>query len=562
MTAGPVSITSLGLGLGAVGALFALHHLRTRPTRRAVATLIFWQQSRREQAARRLWSRRFSHPWTFLLLALIALLIAASLSADRWGRGDGGRAVIVIDVGSHTACPGVGGASLLLGAVSDVKRDTSRLTSSPTLIAAGARPSVLCDQSVPLPVFDDRLDRLEPLAEPSNAAPALELAASMIGSRTGTIDWYTDSPALPEGLPAGVAERVRLRRRAAPVEAAAIVGAVYDPAGGGAAGGTLRVRLAGRSGKPLKLTAAFGGGVREQRIERLDGSAEADFDEVAADGQRLTLQLTDAPGSPGEHTVQCQLPQRSQPRFCVVGEIQRPLREALASVGTIVTSPAGAIVVARQGQALPAGGAGTISIVDPRPADAAVTAAVPAAVPPAVPPAGLITAATPAGVTLADLDFEGATASGRSAIPPAAQRLLVAGDQTSAAIDRTPDGPTLYLSSALVDETADLPRRAAFPVLIDRLTGELIGRRAAPLAVSARRVAQDPLWPDPAALLLATNVVHDAPLTSSAEPAASPAGPPPEFAAHYDWPWVTILTAVALIMLLVQSLFVAAKKII
>ena len=545
---GPVSLGTAALGTTAVAALFALHHLRTRPTRRAVATLIFWRETAREQQSRILWARRFTHRRTFLLLSVIALMLAASLSADRWDRpGTEDAVVAVVDVGSPMAATVVGGQSILQRAVASVRAEAKPSSSSPMLIAAGAQPAVLCELDAPLPIFMDRLARITPSAEASNAALSLELAASALGDRPGRIDWYTVRVSLPDGLPPEVADRVRLRRCPAPSEAVAITGVTFKPAADQPSLGTLCVRLAGASDRPVTVRATIGGVVRERRVEAIDDRTVVAIGGVEADGQVISIEVRDAPGSPTEHAVRYALPKRTPLRFCVIGDVPRPLRAVLGAIGTQTTTADGAIIVAAQGQALPPGGRAAIVVTGGSPTGVAGRP---------------IVAVSDAPPTIVAIDFEGATANAEPSLPPAVRPVLVAGPATVAGFEQTDDGPRLYLSSALIDEAADMPRRAAFPVLMQRLCAKLAGWHAAAPVVAAQRVAQDPLWPSPPSTPpteLTVTKVFDPPVTAPPGGAAALPRVTPHAMA---WRWTPALLIGSLLLLAVEGFLLASKRIV
>jgi hypothetical protein len=538
----PFSLASAALGLGAVVALYALHHLRIQPTRRAVATLIFWRETVRKQQARKLWQRRFTHWRTFVLLSLITSVLAAALSADRWG-SSGSDSVVVVDVGSSMAAVGADGRSVLQNVVDAARRNTGGLSSSPILVAAGPQPTVLCKAGEPLSVFLDRLSRLTPTAEASNPELAMELASSLLGAQSRTIDWYTDRSSLPDGVPSEIARQVRLRRQPSPPQAVSIVGAVFEPGGGRPSDGSLRVRLSGRCDRPMTLNATVGGQLRSQKLMPISGPVEVAIDGLAADGQAVTLNLPDAPGSPAEHSTRFELPRQFRPRIFLDGEIAAPLRAALDAVGTEASSPEGAIIVTRQGRTLPAGGIGSIVVVDAGPPSAARPVSASASVP----------------VWLTSIDFEGATSTASQSVPVTATPLVVTDAVTAAGLEATASGPRLYLSAGLVAESADLPRHAAFPVLIERLVGELAGWHAGGPVVSARRIASDPLWPPARSTDPAATVVFDAPPSAVPDNAANM---PPISDAAPHWPWGDLLLLSGFVLLTAEGLLLAGKKIV
>ena len=116
-------------------------------------------------------------------------------------------------------------------------------------------------------------------------------------------------------------------------------------------------------------------------------------------------------------------------------------------------------------------------------------------------------------------------------------------------------------SMSLVDETADLPKRAAFPVLMYRLACELAGWKQAPPLVTSLRRVEDPLWQKADD---AISVVYDPPLLQDSKPDTSWAEPTQIPGRPNSWKtsWVDVLLAIGLALLIAEGLLLAAKKIV
>ncbi len=477
LSVAPISLGFLAVSAAALATLFALHHLRVRPTRRPVATLLFWQGTPLAQQPRALRSRRFRHPRTFALLAAILLLTAAALTADRW-RGGGAadrRDVIVIDAGADMAADDGSGRPLLRRAADLAGAD---LGNASALIAAGEQPVLLSRGDESAAVVRRRLDRLAPAREPRPRGwrcswpPACR--ARPPATSTGTPPGTRCRPACRPRSPGGSGSTPSDRRRPSPSSAW-----TFEPAADDPARGTLTVTCAGRATGPVAVTAQLDGDPAVVRPVTFDaGRAAVAFAGVPADGRSVVVRLTGAPGPAPTHEAAFRLPDGRPLTFRFVGDVPQPLRAVALALGA--ESDGGRIAVVGPAASVPADAAAAIVVVDRGSG---------------IPPGERLSFApgTPWG---RGLSLEGSVAAGPVPATPGAA-VLTAGPATLASLDQTPTRRTLYLSGGLVAATADLPRRAAFPVLLDRLCRELVGRPSPPSTVAASRAAQDPLWPGP-----------------------------------------------------------------
>ena len=538
----PISLGSVILAAAAMATLVALHHLRAQPIRRPVATLIFWRAAARPQQARVAWSRRFTRPKTFALLAAIALLTAAALTADRWGRVGPAdhRDVIVVDAGIDMAADDGSGRPLLRRAADAARADLGATSAAPALIAAGEQPILLSRGDEPVAVVRRRLDLLVPGAGASAAGLALQLAGSVQGWADGEIRWYTAQDQLPAGLPGDVARRVRVHHLPA-LPAVAIVGLAFEPGVEDPSRGTLTVTCGGRPTGPMTVVAQLDGDAALTRPVPADaGRATVAFANLPADGRSVAIRLTAAPGPAATHEARLRLPDRRPLTFRFVGDVPPPLRAAALALGT--EADAGRIVVVAAGASVPTDATAAVAVVDrgkPVAADEQLSFA----------------PGTPWG---RGLSLEGSSARGPALAVPGVP-VLTAGRATLATLDETPAHRTLYLSGGLVAPAADLPRRAAYPVLLERLCRELVGRPSPSPIVSALRGAQDPLWPGP----------PDEP--AGPAPVALPDAPPMVLAVGSvnvataetrHVPWAEVVLGLALALAIVETLLLAARRIV
>lgn len=540
---GALFFIAAGVAVLGIGAIYALHHLRIRPNRVTAPTLLFWQQAVRPQQTKTLWHRRLSHRHTFALLSAIALLASLGMIADRFGqRDDRGTDVIVIDSGAAMNARTDDGRTLLAGALDQAIADVPTFGQTPAVISAGPIPLLLSPADQPAAIVRRELSSLAPRPGASAARLAIQMAAGLQGQRCGRILWYTAEPTLPEGLPQEIAQRIERRTTAAASRAAiTAVAPQLTPSDSGR--NVLRVTAAGATQGTLTLTARGENGITiEQPLSLQNGRAETTLALPAGAGDVSLALRGNADTAPAE-AVTFKLHDPTPPTFRFVGPVPAALRAALLAFGT--ESPTGTIVVLNEGTPRPTG----------------VRAAI--VIQPATTAAGneplALTAASFQDAPLQNGDWlERARVQSVAAALPGTP-LLTAGRWPAVGLERQADGATLCLSDSLVNDQADLPRRAAFPVLMQRWCDQLVGRQTATVSIPWQRSAEDPLWAGPG----------DVAVRQTIAVADTPAAPPNESAAlatpgdiRWQMPWAEIVLGGALVLAVVEGLLFAARKII
>ncbi len=539
------SITAIGLGIGSAAALFALHRLRVQPTTKTIATLLFWRQAVQQQKTRVL-PGKFSHPLTYLLLVAIALLLAMSLIGDQWQTTTtAGPTAIVIDAGYTMAAATPGGQSRLAEAQRRAA-DEVRRSGDVSLIAAGARARLLSAFSDPRAQFDDQLNRIQLHNTSPDSASALQLAFSLLPQDHGRVIWYTDQPAVPEWLPTTIASRIRVEHLDAAVTDAAIIGVIYESSATDAATGRLRVRVGATPDikHPLSLKASPAAGAVQTFTVPSGSESEVTIEGVIADGATWTLQLIDAPGLPGNDTVTVRLPKHSAVTFRFHGNVPEPVRAALLAIGTQAQDDApAAIDVMLDDAAAPKNVHSVLRLITvgstQTPSGAKLRFA----------------ADTDEGLTLDDIVLAAGPALSENASP-----VLRAGDVVVAAMNKSLDSRReLRLSSALWDTGSNLPKKAAFPVLMQRFSRQLAGWSEA-RSLPGDRILADPLWADDERQF--QTLVYSRPPEAAARSAVPVVEETTAETAKGSWPVLELLLAAALTLLTAEGLLLATRKIV
>jgi hypothetical protein len=487
--------------LTSLAVLYALHRFRPHARLHTIATLIFWQQAAGSQNVTTLSQKRFGQPRTFILLASILLLLAAGmLGTLAAGRVDEARRVVVIDASSNMDWPAAdvsaGSDRLLDQAIKAVESDIAQ-GDSPTVIAADDNAKVIARAGEPTALMLRQLERLRseigaarPLA--SGSALALNLAEDLLDEQSHTegafgpeIDWYTDQSVIPDGIAPSVAARVRIHHvmSAGRVGISGVLLEAMDATATGA--GRLRVHVARSSlavSQPIEVALSspgIAGRVQSVKFAANGWTADVLFTGFATDAHSATLSLRAATGEATVYqTIPISLPNQTRLRIEIGGGISPALRAAAEAIDSGNGGRSShAIAIVKSGSALPADATASVQIVSEG----------------VMLPAGIHITPEADQPLVADLNFEDAVTAAGPVVPSEnLLPILRAGDAVVASLDSV--SRTVYLSSALVNEPAELPRRAAFPVLLTRAFRRLAGWTELPLAVPACRLINDPLW--------------------------------------------------------------------
>lgn len=526
----PVSLFSATLLGLALAGLYVAHRLRSRPRERTTATLLFWQAAAKATQTRTLWSNRFRHLATFVLLAAALAGLAMSLSAYRWGDDAAQAGVIVVDAGENMSGVGEDGRPLFDTARQAIVTQLRASATPPAVITAGEQPIVHAAAGTPAAVTAVELSSLSPSPSASEPLQALALAGDL---NAGPIDWYTTQTIPPIGLPAELSSRIRVRNMQRAVPVVSVVSSLIEPGPPGASVGQLRVRLAGRlsDGTVANVRAGIGNAVRGATVRFASGVAEAVFDDVASDGSSVPLTV-DLPGQRAVASpVTVRLPRRAELTFRFGGNVPAALRDGLLAIGRQAAPEEAARIAVNTN-----GAAATIRTVAHSVSSKTQISSILKA----------------ADDRLSGLKFESVRVVSPGGLPGGVTPVLNAGGEAVAAF--ADDGRTLLLSEALLGSDADLPRHAVFPVLLRRLCDRLVGDTPAPPAVTLDRHALDPLWPTRSADLTLVKTAVPETQESSLGPPAVTSGVWPDFA--------TLLLCGALFIVVIDCLLWAARKVV
>jgi hypothetical protein len=168
--------------LAIAGILYLLQRLRVRHQLVEVETTLFWQQAMEESRARVL-VQRFRHPWAYLLILAIALLLWLSVAGLRGG-GDAQRDHVVLLDGSAAMAIGerfpevVALANDYVGALPEDAR---------TVVLCGGRVRTVLRPGEESLLLTRRLQDAQPEASPNTVARVLQQFAQVRGDRPITV---------------------------------------------------------------------------------------------------------------------------------------------------------------------------------------------------------------------------------------------------------------------------------------------------------------------------------------------------------------------------------------
>jgi hypothetical protein len=212
------------------------------------------------------------------------------------------------------------------------------------------------------------------------------------------------------------------------------------------------------------------------------------FENLKADGRRLSLDLIPAAGQASIARTLFTLPRRSPPSFYGIQNAPMPLRDALLCLGSAVESPQGAIAVLSPEMPIPPGAVGAIVIVP----DQGQMRKLP-----------LLAQELP---LTHGLGFQRDLLQVGFAKLPGETILLTAGDCPIVSLAAHGNPPVFYILASAITPDAPLPRLAAFPILINRLCNNLTRTSPASPVVTSQRHIQDPLWNSPATVALVDTI--------------------------------------------------------
>jgi hypothetical protein len=481
------------LVLACAGALALLHILHTRPREVRVITTLFWAEAMESARARSLW-RRLRHPWTYMLLLLICVLVALALGEPEPGEDSSSRIwqVLVIDAGASMSAPlGDGTESRLDAAVEAAIEESKRLSWRDRLavIVADPVPRLVQDFDEPITLAPRRLQALTASTAPSILGAGLDLAASLLRGRENAC----------VTLIAGGDGRFRPRHDSqeyelsvisvgAPADNAALLDAIFLPAEANPLRGRLLVRAGywGQAATDITLRVLRQGGqplLEQQATVRPGDTHDFFVDDLAADGDHLIVRLAPSDGVPADNVADVGLPYRRAIRIHVTDEPPLVLRACLENDPAVqfVDAEADADIDLIVGGSAEDKGKPVIQVVTEGPAVAAgsVVSVVDRQLAMRTEPPVLLTCG--AGVALDEAEGPG-------------DILLASGNAILAALAEGPAPSRLRLSSALLAPDGEFGHRPEFAMFLTQSVRRLAGWRPSPLAVSAKRHLEDPVW--------------------------------------------------------------------
>ncbi|HOA74050.1 MAG TPA: hypothetical protein PL151_16180 [Phycisphaerae bacterium] len=496
--------------IGAVAALLGvLHLLRVRPRPVRVVTTLFWAQAIERTHARSLLDR-FRHPLTFaLLLAVCGLVIASLGKPELTASGRGICEVIVLDAGVNMTAGGDGNT--------DYDRARVAAVAAVESLSGADRAAVVVLDPLPRLVhgFDQspallarELETVQPARVPASLDLGCAAARSLLnGVENGRVTLISN---LPRQSDDGVDRFIRVGESRAN---AAIVSVLFLPEPEDPLQGRLVTRVAYHGPAPrrvdLRVTRAGGAVLLNESADMTPGSTR-DFATglLACDGDEVVIALSGDGDARGDNNLSLRLPSRNRIRVALSGDVPAALRTGLES------DPAVAVVDPADPHDID---------VRTGPSDATIerpTLFVDASSAAAVADAPLFYAAN--HPLTRNLSFEGGQPADAGAREGA---LMELGEVTLATY--VPGAPArAVFSTRLWSNEPGLYRQPAFAVLLTRVVRQLAGWDAQPIALSPRRVLEDPLWADRAMVAGPRNVMpaerSTADLAAPAEQADAP----------------------------------------
>ena len=315
-------------GVAAIAAiLFVLQRLRVRHTLVEVETTLFWQQAIEESRAR-VRVQRFRHPWAYVLILLISLLLWLSVAGIRINAGEPHEHLVLLD----------GSAAMSVGnRFSDAVDLACEYANS---LPEESRTVVLCSGDVqtllrpgedPL-LLTRRLQDLRPSASPNSISYVLQQYAVEFGSRPTSVCIVGDhslSASEVELLP----ESVQVRQIKVAQPAVANIGitclGVRAASSGQWSNVDVLVEVLGDAVPSLAIDGQRA--ASSPVVEALPGGARYRFSDVTAGGGLLTAGLSTGDAMSFDDRAQFVLPDRRQIAVAVEPGIAEVVRQVIAA---------------------------------------------------------------------------------------------------------------------------------------------------------------------------------------------------------------------------------------
>ena len=343
----------IGAGLAALaGGLFLLQMLRVRHRQVDVPTTMFWREAVEESRARVL-RQRFRHPWTYVLLLLIAVLLWLAIAGLTAKSQQGQDYLLILDGSVGMTHP-----TRFETAVERLSEDAKGLPANHREVWwSGAQTQLLLGKGEHALLLKERLRTKQPeMAASAVEKRVLKMFAQRTASHALQVRIYGDAPFSQQAL-ALLPEGVEVLRCTplAPAQsgnAGFLAGGMAEASSGSWDRVDLFVHVVGTT-EALTLKAD---GVRVD----LTGSATPTengvmwrFLDVPARGQVLDFQLNHNDPYPADHQMVLALPQR-QPLQVLIAPSLQAIFEPLILADSAFTLATGAanLVVRRQGESV------------------------------------------------------------------------------------------------------------------------------------------------------------------------------------------------------------------
>lgn len=372
---------------GVVGVLYLLQRLRVRHRDVLVITTLFWQQAVEESRARVL-TRRFRHPWAFLLIATIAGLLLFALAGPKQSSTDPTNHVIYLD--TSAAMAGAGRFEQALTTMDEAVAALPRERTRVVQVGADTRTLLLPGEAAEL--LPHRLRGVTPEACPPSVERALRAEVATFVSRSQESEgpsslavWIVGyAPVAAETL-ALLPKSVQVRRvqgsgepifdlasgSVRRVASPAIVALGISEAASGAWSAVDVLVTARGDGAGLRVTLDDAPLERPAPVLGADGLRSIVLRDVPARGGLLRAQVDSDPGSPLDDEAEIRLPDRPRIRVRVDADLQAMILPALLADPAVVLAASGEdadVSIHRAGTSLADGAtktAAALTLVDP-----------------------------------------------------------------------------------------------------------------------------------------------------------------------------------------------------